>query len=106
MNTWTRLIALPAVFLPLAALAQGQTSSDAESAAVEALKASVRERVEVDTVRMTDAGVACITYRMENETGGASRAHAVVDGEKVLRSTIGNTRFEKAWKEKCAGAGS
>lgn len=103
MNTWTRLLALPAILLPMASLADETMSSD-ETAAVEKLKSNLRASAgfEVDRVHMTDAGVACITYRVGNATGGETRGHAVVDGDKVLRSTIGNTRFERAWKEKCA----
>jgi len=39
-----------------------------------------------------------------NENGGESHEHAVVRGDEVLRSTPGNSRFEKAWNRKCANA--
>jgi hypothetical protein len=55
----------------------------------------------VDDVKMND-GVACITYRVNNDTGGESRAQAVVEGDKVLRSTSRSTKFAKAWNSKCA----
>jgi hypothetical protein len=58
----------------------------------------------VDDVRTTESGVTCITYRIRNDSGGESRAQAVVDGDKVLRSTTRSTRFEKAWNDKCVGA--
>ena len=54
---------------------------------------------------MTDGGIACITYRVANDNGGESRAQAVVEGEKVLRSTSRSTEFANAWNTKCAGSG-
>jgi hypothetical protein len=59
----------------------------------------------VDNVHMTDDGVACINYRVGNDNGGESRAKAVVEGEKVLRSTSRNSDFAKAWNSKCAASG-
>jgi hypothetical protein len=102
-----RLIALPVAFAPLAgALAEDRAASADSEPSVAALKSSLPSSVgfEVDDVRLTESGVACITYRVRNDSGGESRAKAVVEGDKVLRSTARNTRFERAWNDKCVGA--
>jgi hypothetical protein len=103
MNKRTFVLTASLACLPLSAA----LADDRESASIEALKSSLRNPsgFEVDKVRVTDAGVACITYRVDNDNGGEMRAHAVVEGDKVLRSSIGNTRFEKAWKSKCVEGG-
>ena len=59
---------------------------------------------EVEDVRTGDDGTACITYRVLNEQNGHSRVRAVVQGDKVLRETTGNTRFAKAWNSKCVAS--
>lgn len=51
---------------------------------------------------MTDSGVACIAYRVNNDMGGKTRAQAVVEGDKVLRSSSRNSKFANAWNSKCA----
>lgn len=96
-----RLIALPLLLAPLAALAD-----DTNSVAVEKLKNSLptTNGFEVDKVRTTSDGATCIKYRVRNENGGESTAHAVVQGDEIERSTTGNKRFEKAWNSKCAGS--
>ena len=98
-----RLIALPLALVPLAALAE-----DSKSDAVEKLKSSLPSTrgFEVDTMREVGDGVTCISYRVSNDNGGQSRAHAVVQGDDVQRSTTGNRQFEKAWNSKCAGSKS
>lgn len=98
-----RLVALPLAVVPLATLAD-----DTKSDAVETLKSSLptTRGFAVDSMRTTDDGVACITYRFKNDNGGESRAHAVVQGDDVKRSTTGNREFEKTWNSKCAGAKS
>lgn len=98
-----RLIALPLALMPLAALAE-----DSKSDAVEKLKSSLPNTrgFEVDQMREVGDGVTCITYRYSNDNGGQSRAHAVVQGDDVQRSTTGNREFEKAWNSKCAGSKS
>ena len=98
-----RLLTLPLAFVPLAALAD-----DSKSDAVEKLKSSLPSTrgFEVDTMREVGDGVTCITYRFSNDNGGQSRAHAVVQGDDVQRSTTGNRQFEKAWNSKCAGSKS
>jgi hypothetical protein len=99
------LIALPVVFAPQAGAAEENMTSDAATAPVETLKASLPSTVgfEVDHVRVTDAGVACISYHLPRDTGGITRAKAVVEGDEVLRSTSRNSKFERAWNSKCAG---
>jgi hypothetical protein len=101
------LIALPLGLAPFAGAAEEGKSSDDASGPVEALKASLPSSVgfEVDHVRVTDAGVACISYHMPNDTGGVSRAKAVVEGDEVLRSTTRSSKFARAWNSKCAGGG-
>lgn len=106
-----RLIALPLAL----ALAAGAFADDpaknmgaASSDSVEKLKSSLPRSAgfEVDNVRTGADGVSCITYRVSNDQGGESKAHAVVDGDKVLRSTSRSREFEKAWNGKCAKADS
>ena len=105
------------VVLPIAlaltvsvALAEDPAKRDdsSNSAAVETLRSSLPSTAgfEVDDVRVGEGGVSCITYRVSTDRGGETRAHAVVDGEKVLRSTSRSRSFESAWNDKCAGARS
>ncbi len=106
MDTLKRLIASAVVVVPLSsAFAETPPSSDASSAAVEALRSSLggKGAIDVENVRMTDNGVACIDYRGPNNSGGMSKSKAVVQGNKVLRSSVGNERFQEAWNEHCAG---
>jgi len=100
-------IALLVALVPLAAGADEPATSGAGSEPVELLKSRLPSKAgfKVDDVQMKDGGVACITYRVANDTGGESRAQAVVEGEKVLRSTSRSTEFAKAWNSKCAGSG-
>jgi len=100
------------VTLPLALLlsvgvvaAESPTSSD--PAAVETLKTKLPSTLgfHVDNIRTSTDGVSCITYRVDNGSGGTKHEQAVVEGDKVLRSTPGNTRFAKEWNSKCAKAG-
>jgi hypothetical protein len=110
-NAALRLAALPLAFAPLAGAVaddrDANAGSEANSASVATLKSSLPSTsgFEVDDVRMTDSGVACISYRVRNDLGGDTRAKAVVEGDKVLRSTTRTTRFAKAWNSKCVGAG-
>src|SRR5688572_16543015 len=91
------VIALPFAFAPLTALADDEAS-------VATLKdyLGTTKLVEVDTVRSGADGASCITYRYINDRGGESRAMAVVEDGKVLRSNGGGAKFEKAWNTKCA----
>jgi len=105
MDTMKLLIAASITILPLAGslAAEGKThaGSDATTAAVEALKANLGDKtggLEIEEVRVTDADVACIDYRVSG-----SRGHAVVQGNEVLKSSSDADRFEKAWNEHCLG---
>lgn len=106
------IIALPAALaLSAGALAGDDDKMRADSAsdseAVEALKDALPNKLgfEVQDVRPGDDGVTCITYTVVNDLNGESRNRAVVQGDKVLRETTGNTRFARAWNSKCAKAG-
>ena len=104
MNIRNPLSAASVALLPLAGAFAAEPGSDATAASVAALKANLGTAAgfTVDEVRLTEAGVACIEYRVNNELGGKSRGHAVVQGDEVLRSSAGK-RFEKAWNEHCLG---
>ncbi len=95
------------VVLPASLAASMLTfAADAEnSEAVQALKSSIGNIAgfEVDDVRMGEGGVTCITYRINNDRGGETKAQAVVDGDKVFRSTTRSKDFENAWNGKCVG---
>jgi len=82
-------------------------SKSGSTPAVEQLKSKLPSThgFEVDNVRTTGDGVSCINYRVANDTGGETRAQAVVKGDDVFRSTTRSTHFEKAWNKHCAGAG-
>jgi len=110
MVTSHRLMILPvALALSSVALAEDPdkaTSQGEDTPAVQTLKSSLPSTsgFKVDSVREGSDGVSCITYRVSNEMGSVSKAHAVVDGEKVLRSSARSKDFEKAWNSKCVAA--
>lgn len=92
--------------LPLAlALSAGAFANDADPA-VEKLKSSLTNinGFEVLDAREGGDGATCITYQVSNDKNGTSKSHAVVQGDKVLRETTGNTRFAKAWNSKCVAS--
>lgn len=101
----SRTLGLLIALVPLAGVADERASAE-DSAPVAALKASLNSTLgfKVDNIRTTDAGVACISYRVSNDKGGESRAQAVVEGDQVLRSTSGHSKFAKAWNSKCVGS--
>jgi len=109
MNATKLLIASSIAFLPmagtLAADREPREGADATSTAVAALKKNLGSTtgLEVDEVRVTQAGVACIDYRVSDGQGGKSPGHAVVQGEEVLKSSSEYERFEKVWNEHCLG---
>jgi hypothetical protein len=78
--------------------------ADETSPAVEKLKASLGSTMgfEVDLERPGSDGASCIVYRVGNDTGGSTKAQAVVQGDKVLNSTSRSRAFEKAWNTNCA----
>jgi len=102
MNATKLLIVSSIALLPLAVAG---ADADATSTAVAALKKNLGSTtgVEVDEVRVTQAGVACIDYRVSDGQGGKSLGHAVVQGEEVLKSSSEYERFEKVWNEHCLG---
>ena len=93
--------------VPLAlAFSAGAFANDGSDPAVEKLKASLTnvKGFEVLDARDGGDGATCITYQVSNDKNGKSKSHAVVDGDKVLRETTGNTRFAKAWNSKCVAS--
>jgi hypothetical protein len=97
--------------LPLAlALSAGALANDSDSAtssdAVEKLKASLTDinGFQVLDTRAGGDGTTCITYQVSNDHNGTSKSHAVVQGDKVLRETTGNTKFANAWNSKCVAS--
>ena len=103
------VIALPLGLVLSAGVVAAESPAPSDTAAVETLKS--RRALpstlgfHVDNERTAPDGVSCITYRVDNGNGGAKHEQAVVQGDKVLRSTPGNTRFAKEWNSKCAKAG-
>ena len=109
MNNSLRLAVLPnALALCAGALANTETPTESttSSDAVATLKSALPSTAgfAVEKVRTSDSGAACITYRVNNDKGGESRAHAVVQGTKVLRSSSRSKDFEKAWNSQCVAA--
>jgi hypothetical protein len=100
MDLSHRFIALPLAL----ALSAGAFAADESSPAVEKLKSSLSSTIgfQVDTERQGSDGASCIVYRVENDNGGSTKAHAVVQGDKVLNSTSRSRAFEKAWNSNCA----
>ena len=105
----TKLVtATSAILLMAASLAandEPREGSDATSASINALKANLGNPVglQIEEVRVTGSGVACIDYHVKNSQGSKSLGHAVVQGDQVLKSSSGDKLFEKAWSEHCLG---
>jgi hypothetical protein len=99
------IFALPLALVFTAGAFANDTDSTSEPA-VEKLKASLTNinGFEVVDVREGGDGASCITYEVSNDLNGRSRSHAVVQGDKVLRETTGNTRFAKAWNDHCVAS--
>jgi hypothetical protein len=72
----------------------------ASAAALKGSLLSPRD-VEFETVRVTDAGAACMQYRVEER--GEGRAWAVVLGTDVARSDARDGRFQVQWDRQCLG---
>jgi hypothetical protein len=107
MSATKLIIATSAILLMAAALAaqdEPLTSPDATAASVAALRSNLGNPpgLTIDEVRVTDAGVACIDYRLGNGQGNKALGHAVVQLGEVLKSSSGDS-FEKAWNEHCLG---
>jgi hypothetical protein len=99
-----RLIA-PSLVIALCGMAAAREGPDTEttSKAVARLEAKLGEsEIKVDEVRVTDDGIACMDYHTISNPG--KRAHAVLQGEKLLISTNSDANgFEQAWKDHCLG---
>jgi hypothetical protein len=100
MTTRKLLIASCAALVPFAG-----ALADTTSAAVSALKANLGNPadLEVEEVRVTQTGVACIDYRTRDGQGTKSPGHAVVQGDEVLKSSSDDKRFEEKWNAHCLG---
>jgi hypothetical protein len=96
------VIATSAILVVAAALAvePAPSASDTTSASVAALKSNLGnpKGLQIDEVRVTDDGVACIEYHVSK-----TRGHAVVQDEEVLKSPSDAERFDEAWNEHCLG---
>jgi len=110
MNNSHRLVVLPIALALSAGVFAAEPDKSTEGAmnsdAVATLKSSLPSTsgFEVEKMRTTDSGISCITYRTRNDQGNETRAHAVVQGEKVLRSTSRSKEFENAWNNQCVAA--
>jgi len=92
--------------LPAGALAADARPGDKTDASVAALRSTLGDArgLEIDEVRVTDDGVACIEYRLPDAQGRLTRGHAVVRDQDVLRSPPDDGgKFEKAWTDHCLG---
>jgi hypothetical protein len=101
-----RLIA-PSLVIAICGMAAARDQGPATeitSKAVAKLEAKLGEsEIQIDEVRVTDDGIACMDF---HGTGGTSgrKAHAVLQGEELLISTNSDVNgFEKAWKKHCLG---
>jgi hypothetical protein len=111
-RTIARVLAIP-LALSLAAAAHADDKHDKKhsttaghSDAVEMLKSRLgpaAASLEVDDIQVASSGASCITYSVNNSTGGETHAKAVVQGDKVLRSTSRTNDFEDAWNTHCVG---
>ncbi|HEU4590424.1 MAG TPA: hypothetical protein VFS13_05905 [Steroidobacteraceae bacterium] len=57
----------------------------------------------VETMRVTDAGAACIQYRILDAGGRLKRGQAVVVDKEITQDGRHGDRFEKAWNRQCLG---
>jgi len=101
-----RLIA-PSLVIALCGMAAARDQgpdTELSSKAVAKLEAKLGEsEIQVDQVRVTDDGIACIDFHGTGSTGG-KKGHAVVQGEQLLISTNSDKNgFEKAWSQHCLG---
>ena len=102
-------LASPLIILALAGVmsdsAEARARQNVAYASVAALKSSIGHprNLEFETVRVTDAGAACIRYRARDGFGGMSSAQAVVLSGAVTRSGARDGKFEKTWNRQCLG---
>ncbi len=100
-----RLLA-PSLVIALCGIAAARDQgpdTEITSKAVTKLEAKLgKSEIEVDEVRVTDNGIACIDYHSVSNPN--KRAHAVVQGERLLISTNSDANdFEKMWSDHCLG---
>lgn len=100
-----RLI-LPSVVIALCGIAAARDQgpdTEITSKAVDKLEAKLgKSEIQVDEVRVTDDGIACIDYHSTSNPG--KQAHAVLQGERLLISTNSDANdFGKVWSEHCLG---
>lgn len=102
MSLTKLVIATSAILVVAAALAVEPAPSDSDITvnSVAALKANLDnpKGLEIDEVRVTDDGIACIEYHVSKDRG-----HAVVKGDEVLKSPSDAERFDEAWNKHCLG---
>jgi hypothetical protein len=106
MQTMKRLIA-PSLIIVLCGMAaardQGPDTA-ITTKAVAALEEKLgKSEIQVDEVRVTEAGIACMDYH--SNSNPAKKAHAVLAGEELSISTSADhaQRFEKVWYDHCLG---
>ena len=111
-STASRIVLLfgsPFIFMALSGLltenAQAHQRHNVAYASVAALKSYMVRPAgfKVETIRVTDAGAACIQYHARDAAGSLSRAQAVVVDGAVAQSGSQDGRFEKAWNRQCRG---
>ena len=100
-----RLIA-PSLVIALCGIAAARDQgpdTEVTSKAVSRLEAKLgKSEIEVDEVRVTKDGIACIDYHSISNPG--KQAHAVLQGERLLISTNSDANdFEKVWSDHCLG---
>ena len=102
MSVTKLILATSAILVVAAALAvePAPSASDTTATSVAALKANLGnpKGLEIDEVRVTDDGVACIEYHVSK-----SRGHAVVKDDEVLKSPSDAERFDEVWNKHCLG---
>jgi hypothetical protein len=85
--------------------AEARQRNNVAYASVAALKSQMLDTqgFRIETMRVTDAGAACIQYRTLNSSGELKRGQAVVVGKIVAQDDRRDDRFEKAWNRQCLG---
>jgi hypothetical protein len=107
MPPMKRLVApsLVIVLCGMAAARDEGPANEVTAKAIAKLEAKLgKSEFEVDEVRVTEKGVACVDYHGVGNSSG-KQAHAVLVGEELLISTSGDQpkKFEKAWSDHCLG---
>jgi hypothetical protein len=103
------ILASPIIVLMLTGFlttsAEARQRNSVAYASVAALKAQMAgaKGFRIETMRVTDAGAACIQYRTLDEVGVLNRGQAVVIGKEIVRDDRHGDRFEQAWNRQCMG---